>query len=167
MRAALALLAGCAGAWVLATAVPARGQAPHGTGTGRDTAPPAEAEEVIERAKGYRSWQRFPQYEKAPKLSKGHGEMHVVAWYNETAAPGVKGGSYPDGSVIVKENRKRPDAKPDALTVMAKRSGSWYWLKATPDWKVATADGKPVAGQEVASCVGCHNMAPREMVFSR
>jgi hypothetical protein len=50
---------------------------------------------------------------------------------------------------------------------MAKRSGTWYWLKATPDWKIATADGKPVAGQEVSACVGCHSMAARDMVFSK
>jgi hypothetical protein len=143
-------------------------EAPASPATPAQNAVPAtgEAAQIVDRAKDYHSWSRFPAYQK-PKLSKGHGGTYVVAWYNPAAAPAVKGGNYPEDSIIVKENRRAPDGAPVSLTVMAKRSGSWYWLKATPDWKIATADGKPIAGKEVSSCVGCHGMAPGDMVFSK
>jgi hypothetical protein len=155
----LAVLAG----GLLLTAL---GAAPKGAPAEGAVPATGEAAQVVERAKEYRSWSRFPVYQN-PKLSKGHGGMYVVAWYNAAAAPAVKGGNFPEGSIIVKENRRTPDAPPAALTVMSKRSGSWYWLKATPDWKIATAGGKPIAGTEVSSCVGCHGMAQGDMVFSK
>ena len=93
----------------------------------------------------------------------------MVAWYNEVAGPSVKRGGqrYPDGSVIVKENRPTPDAEPSEISVMAKRGGAWHWVKATPDWKVLTAGGKPIAGPDVAACNGCHTAAENDMVFSQ
>lgn len=132
-------------------------------------APSGATEEILQQAREYRSWQMFPRYVQRPVLSKGHGNTYVVAWYNEPAARGVKAGGqgYPDGSILVKENRPEPDGKPSAITVMAKRGGAWHWIKATPDWKVATAGGKPLAGQDVAACAGCHAAAENDMVFSQ
>ena len=49
---------------------------------------------------------------------------------------------------------------------MAKRAGSWFWISATPDWKVFTADGAPLAG-DLGRCAGCHSAADRDMVFSQ
>jgi hypothetical protein len=59
---------------------------------------------------------------------EGARNAYVVAWYNDAAAPAVKAGgqSYPDGSIIVKENRPASEAAPSALTVMAKRGGAWH-----------------------------------------
>lgn len=162
-----ALIVAGAGALALSTA---RAQPAHGKGAEPGAVAPSGAtEEILQQARGYRSWPKFPRYEPQPVFSKGHGKAYVVAWYNETAAPAVKAGgqSYPDGTIIVKENRPKPDAEPSALTVMAKRGGAWHWIKATPDWKVLTAGGKPIAGQEVAACAGCHTAAPGDMVFSQ
>lgn len=156
--------AGCAVAVLVAAA-----QAPkraHGSGPG-SVPPTGAAAEVLASAKDYRSWTKFSQYD-APKPSKSHSGNHVVAWYNAAAAPAVKaaGQDFPDGSVIVKENRVSPEAAPGALSIMAKRAGSWFWVSATPDGKVFTADGAPLAG-DLAQCAGCHMAADRDMVFSQ
>jgi hypothetical protein len=129
--------------------------------------PTGDAKDVLQKAEGYQSWPKFPEYEKGAKQSKGHGGDFVVAFYNDVAAPAVQGATpYPDGSILVKENRPQPDAKPDALTTMAKRGGSWFFVKSTLDGKVFTEKGKPVAGA-VKDCVGCHAMAAKDMVFSK
>jgi hypothetical protein len=49
---------------------------------------------------------------------------------------------------------------------MAKRGGTWFWVSATPDGKVFTADGVPLAG-DLGQCAGCHMAADHDMVFSR
>lgn len=165
--AALALIAAAAGALAHSTA---QAQPAHGKGEEPGAvAPTGATEEILQEARGYRSWQKFPRYVQQPVLSKGHGNAYVVAWYNDAAGPSVKGGgqSYPDGSIIVKENRPKPDAEPSAITVMAKRGGAWHWIKATPAWKVLTAGGKPIAGPDVAACAGCHTAAESDMVFSQ
>jgi hypothetical protein len=162
-----ALVVAAAGTLALSTA---RAQPAHGKGEEPKAVTPSGAtEEILQQARGYRSWQKFARYEPQPLFSKGHGNAYVVAWYNDAAAPAVKAGgqSYPDGSIIVKENRPASEAAPSALTVMAKRGGAWHWIKATPDWKVLTAGGKPIAGQDVAACAGCHTAAPGDMVFSQ
>ncbi|MBI3184314.1 MAG: hypothetical protein HYZ28_19445 [Myxococcales bacterium] len=67
----------------------------------------------------------------------------------------------------MKENRAKADAKPEALTVMAKEGGRWFWIKATPDAKkVFTDKGQPIAGKDVAMCAGCHAQAPADEVFT-
>lgn len=143
-------------------------QPAHGKGESAVAATGA-TREILDQARDYRSWQKFPRYAEGPAFSKGHRKAYVVAWYNDAAGPSVNAGgqSYPDGSIIVKENRPTADAQPSALTVMAKRGGVWHWVEATPDWKVLTAGGKPVAGPDVAACAGCHTAAPSDMVFSR
>ena len=97
---------------VLASVGRAAPKAAHGSGPGT-VAPTGAALEVLERSRGYRSWERFAEYAK-PKLSKSHSGNHVVAWYNAAAAPAAKGGAreYPEGSIIVKENRLTPEGEP-------------------------------------------------------
>ena len=126
-----------------------------------------EAKRVLHDIEGYRSWPKFSRYEKGPKQSKGHGGTFVVAHYNEVAARAVRDSAsgFSDGSVLVKENRPQADAEPASLTTMAKLNGAWFWVKSTPDGKVFTAKGKPLAGA-VQGCIGCHVQAPRDMVFS-
>jgi hypothetical protein len=164
-----ALVASAAAAGALARSTERAQQAQGKAEESKTIAPTGETEEILQQARAYRSWQKFPRYAQAPVRSKGHGNAYVVAWYNEAAGPSVKAGgqSYPDGSIIVKENRPEPGAAPSALTVMAKRGGAWHWIKATPDWKVLIAGGKPIAGQDVAACAGCHTAAEGDMVFSQ
>jgi hypothetical protein len=155
---------------LLARTASVAAQAAHGKKEeARPVAPTGETQEVLDEARAYRSWQRFPRYAERPVLSKGHGNTYVVAWYNEVAAAAAKapGRDFPEGSLIVKENRAEPGASPASLSVMAKRAGSWYWVKAAPDGRVFTSNGKPVAGREVAGCAGCHTAAEDDMVFSR
>jgi cytochrome P460 len=143
-------------------------QAQHGKQTEAPVEATGEAKELLQKIQGYQSWPKFPEYEQAAKLSKGHGGTFVVAHYNDVAAAAVKDGAsaFPDGSILVKENRPQAEAKPVALTTMAKINGSWFWLKSTPDGKVSTTKGKPVAGA-VKGCIGCHSMATRDMVYSK
>jgi len=61
--------------------------------------------------------------------------MYVVAHYDDVVGAAVTSKSLPlpDGAVIVKDNLAMPtDTTPMAVTVMAKRDGRWYWIKATP-----------------------------------
>jgi hypothetical protein len=69
-------------------------------------------------------------------------------------------------SILVKENRPQPESSPVSLTTMAKVNGSWFWLKSTPDGRVFTTRGKPVAGA-VGACLGCHFEAPIDFVYSK
>lgn len=165
-RIAAATLA-LAAAGLVAGAAPAAPRGPHGAGSGSSVAPTGPAEEIFGGARDYRSWRRFASYEGGSKPSKAHSGNYVIAWYNAAAASAAQGGAkeFPEGSVIVKENRLTPDGKPASLSVMAKRAGAWFWISATPDWKVFTAGGKPLAG-DLGSCAGCHGEAPKDSVYS-
>jgi hypothetical protein len=143
-------------------------QVPHGRGSGATVAPAGPVEEILRQARPYRSWRRFARFDTA-KLSSAHSGNYVVAWYNDAAAPAATGGAqvFPDGSLIVKENRLTPDGAPVSLSVMAKRSGAWVFVSASPEWQVFTAtDGKPLAG-DVGACAGCHGEAPKDAVYSQ
>jgi hypothetical protein len=66
----------------------------------------------------------------------------------------------PDGSVLVKEAYMgADDADPMALTIMSKRSGSWYWAQVTPDGMLMLMEGMPLEGRNVEMCVSCHTAA--------
>lgn len=102
----------------------------------------------------------------------------------------------PYKSVIVKENYKpvKKEAKPAAKGEEAKKKPAskeemkkklvtmtimyrmkedydpdhkdWYWVKYSPDGKVAQKDGKPIGGR-VKSCIQCHaNAAGDDYVFT-
>jgi hypothetical protein len=164
-----ALFAAIVMAGLVARSGPARAQAEHGaTATQGRAEPTGATREILQRAKGYRSWQKFSRYAQQAVLSKAHGKTYVVAWFNADAAAAMKPGAqdFPEGSTIVKENRPTPDGEPVELSVMSKRAGAWYWIKATPDWQVFTSKGRPVAGPDVAACAGCHASGDRDMVYS-
>jgi hypothetical protein len=130
--------------------------------------PPAEARTVLRQTSGYQSWPRFAD-NRSPKRSEGHDNMFVLAFHNDVVGRAIEDGttSLPDGSVIVKENRPSAQAPAMNLTVMAKRGGQWYWIKATPDARrVFTENGDPVAGRDLAACAGCHAQAPADSVFT-
>lgn len=160
--------AGASGLAVAALLASAAPQVPHGRGSGASVAPVGPAAEILRDAKGYRSWHKFARYE-TPILSKTHSANYVIAWYNDAAAPAVTAGApaFPEGSIIVKENRLTADGPPATLSVMAKRGGQWLWISATTGWQVFTSeDGKPLAG-DIGSCAGCHGEAPRDSVYSQ
>jgi hypothetical protein len=158
-----AVLSGLLAAAVVGHAVAQVTSDDHGE-AGPTTEATGEAREVIRQIRDYRSWSQFPGQ---PVFSRGHDGTYVVGYYNETAASAVgrEGATFPEGSIIVKENRPERDADPAALTTMAKRGDGWYWLKSTPDGRVSVSDGQPLAGK-VDMCIGCHSQAPADMVFS-
>lgn len=168
VRSIAALTLAMSAAGILVPSATAAAEAPHGRGSGSAVAPSGETEEILRSARDYRSWRKFTQYAE-PRRSKTHSGNYVVAWYNDAAAPAVGAGAqeYPDGSVIVKENRLTAGGAPASLSVMAKRAGRWVWISATPDWQVFTWDGKPLAGDDVASCAACHGEAPKDSVYSK
>jgi hypothetical protein len=157
-----------AGAAVLALATRAAPLAAHGRGSGATVEPGPPADDILRQARGYRSWRRFARFDTA-KASKAHSGNYVIAWYNDAAAPAATGGAkeFPEGSIIVKENRLSAGGDAASLSVMAKRQGAWIWISASPEWKVFTAaDGTPLAG-DVGSCAGCHAEAPKDSVYSQ
>lgn len=150
---------------------------PRALAQAKQAEPPAEptveatgsAKELLQKIQGYRSWARFSDFAKGPKPSKGHGGAFVIAYHNDVAAKAAQDGksAFPDGSIVVKENRSRPEGSPGSITTMAKQGGAWFFLKTTPDGKVFTAKGKPVAGTDLDGCTGCHSMSEHDLVFSR
>jgi hypothetical protein len=136
-------------------------------------APSAETRGVWAKLDGYQSWPKFPENQtRAP--SESHMNMLVLSYYNEVVGQAMTGGTLPlpEGAIIVKDNfASATDAMPMAITVMAKQNGQWYWLEATPNGEVIVDDmmdkGKPLEGNNVVMCVGCHNGAKsNDFVFT-
>jgi hypothetical protein len=140
------------------------GERPAAIGTWT-TEPSAESRALLQRAEGYEEWPVFAEHAERPQRSRGH-EMWVVTHFNMAAAPGVmrEDAEFPDGSMLVKENRPEPDAPPELLTTMSKVGGTWHWLAHTPAGEVVVRDGVALEGQ-VERCIACHSDAPRDMVF--
>ena len=100
----------------------------------------------------YTSWEFWPDHQGLQEGNAPHAPQHKV-FVNEL---GLKSTHAPagNGTIIVKENIGM-DNELKALTVMYKvkgynpAAGDWYWVKYSPEGKVAKA-GKP------AGCIGCH-----------
>jgi hypothetical protein len=135
--------------------------------------PSAESKALLSEMQGYASWPTFEE-NAMRKLSGGHGNTYVIAHHNEVVTQAVADGTLPlpDGAIVVKENYAAlMDATPRTLTVMKKRAGGWYWMESTPQGKVVVDDlaekGKPLEGEGVARCIGCHNSeADNDFVFT-
>lgn len=135
-----------------------------GTGGGSEPSfvePSAETQAVWADIEGYASWPKFPENEE-PKKSAAHENMLVVTYYNDAVGAAMESGELPlpDGSILVKDHFAKAGEPTMALTIMAKRGGNWYWVKARPDGKVfAGPDGQGLEGTGVAMCTGCHDGA--------
>jgi hypothetical protein len=83
--------------------------------------------------------------------------MLLTTYLNDAAFMALTGeaGSFPDGSIIVKENYT-PDGALDATTVMFKVAGynpehnDWFWAKVL-------ADGTVEAEGQAEGCQACHS----------
>lgn len=114
----------------------------------------------------YHNWAPGPgKPTKAYPGQSPHGKF-LKTYLNRIAAGNPK--TLPDGSIIIKENFG-PDGKTlMAITVMYKASGfnpeagDWYWVKYTPDGRVARTPPEkgsmPISGK-FASCIDCHSGA--------
>ena len=128
----------------------------------------ADSQALIAKASSYATWPRFTENSE-PKASKAHMNMYVVTYHNDvvTAAIAAHTLPLPDGAVIVKQNKMKPDAPPQSLTIMSKQGGKWYWLDAMPDGKVVTINDMPQEGFGAPMCTKCHDdAANNDYVFT-
>jgi len=131
-------------------------------------APSAESAKLVALAKDYARWPKFAE-NATPKASKAHMNMYVVTFHNDVVAAALQANTLPlpDGAVIVKENKMKPEAAPENLTIMSKQGGKWYWLEQTPDGQVVTINGMAQEGYDVPMCVKCHtDMSNNDFVFT-
>jgi hypothetical protein len=114
------------------------------------------------------SWLTTAQYQQwAPLSGQGidaypgespHGAFLKV-YANRTAHGNAE--SFPNGSVIIKENYGKDQKTLMAITVMFKatkynpQGGDWYWIKYNPDGSVARNRGMMLVGK-VQGCIDCH-----------
>jgi hypothetical protein len=120
--------------------------------------PDTNASSVFEhlRTANYQeTWQLWPDKGKLYQGAEPHG-MLLTTYLNDVAMSALSGdaSSFPDGSIIVKENYT-PDGVLDATTVMYKVAGynaehnDWFWAKVL-------ADGTVDAEGQVEGCQACH-----------
>ncbi len=124
-----------------------------------DPAPDTQA--ILASVKGYESWPKFTEMQQ-PTRSEGHMNMYVLGFHNQVVADAITAHTLPlpEGAIIVKQERMKPDAAPMSITVMSKQGGAWYYVKASPDgMKVMTMNDMALAGPEVGMCKDCHGGA--------
>ena len=66
-----------------------------------------------------------------------------------------------DGAIHVKEGYSSADGAADAITVMKKDGGSWFYARYSPSGEVEMA-GEGALG----SCQGCHSGGQDEVLFA-
>jgi hypothetical protein len=144
----------------------ALGERPRGEAPMQTVEPSAQSLAIMQHAEQYAHWPVFTGLRERPVRSRGHENMWVIAYYNSAATEAMARDDmpFPDGSILVKENRPEADAPTLLLTTMAKVDGQWHWIEHTPEGGVVVEDGLAAQGQ-LARCIGCHADAPRDMVF--
>ena len=121
----------------------------------------------------YREWERWPAGSDDPQsAAEPHGPW-IKTYANAVATKNPSRLGY--GSILVNEEYDDDKTTIKAVSVMYCVKGTdpahydWYWLKYTPDGKVARAPtdqgGRPMAGK-VQSCINCHQKARGDLVFS-
>lgn len=96
------------------------------------------------------------------RTSFGHGGVQVRVFANEIAAPAYLAGQnpMPAGSVLVKEEFGGPECSDDSLLVqwraMRKEAPGFDDDDSDWHWQRVLVDGRQVAEDTKASCIGCH-----------
>ena len=112
---------------------------------------------VLPRIADYHAWVRLGAVSK----SAAHDGLWLAVHLDALAASAASDGVFPEGSIIVAENRAEPDGPPVTLTTMVKRAEGWHWIEHGPDGTVHKAG-------ELDGCVRCHrNAVSSDMVFFR
>lgn len=130
--------------------------------------PSPTSRDVLEQTANYRQWPNFAENTTIER-SAMHREMYVLAFHNDVVTRALESRTLPlpDGAVIVKENyAHKSDAQPKVLTIMAKESGRWYWLEATPEGRVVLEKDRPQEGFDLEGCRSCHSHAENDFVFT-
>lgn len=131
-------------------------------------APSADSQALFAKVADYATWPKFSENAE-PKPSKAHMNMFVVTYHNDVVTAAIASHTLPlpDGAVIVKQNKMKPDAPPQSLTIMSKQGGKWYWLDATPDGHVVTINDMAQEGFGAPMCTKCHDDASNnDFVFT-
>jgi len=159
---------GAASVWGAGQADPAVSAAQGQTGKAMAATPGpdgAQLSNYIMKDNPYTNWKLWPGTKKLYKGMEPHGALLTV-YVNQIALDSMKGKTFAEGSIIVKENYTA-DAKLVGLTTMYKVKGSnpeggdWFYLNSTPDGQVGGA-GK------VEGCMKCHaKAADKDYVFSK
>lgn len=96
------------------------------------------------------------------RAGSGHGSVQVRVFANEVAAPAYLAGQnpLPLGSVLVKEEFGGPECSDDSLLVqwraMRKEAPGFDDEDSDWHWQRVLVDGRLVAEDTKASCIGCH-----------
>lgn len=132
-------------------------------GGGIDAGDLATAEALWAELGGYEAWPQIAPWEGVQVSESVHGS-HVQIWANPTAADHIAaagGGDMADGAIHVKEGYSSADGAAEAITVMKKSDGSWFYARYSPDGEVELA-GESALG----SCQGCHSAGQDEVRFA-
>jgi hypothetical protein len=89
-----------------------------------------------------------------------HKEAWITVFANPQAAASVDNHDkwvFPEGSVLVKEKRSKPDDKtPELATVMIKRQAGYYPEGGDWEYAVVDAKGKTLEDGKIQRCASCH-----------
>ncbi|MEX2530953.1 MAG: cytochrome P460 family protein [Gemmatimonadota bacterium] len=120
----------------------------------------------------YESWATWPEMGELYEGQEPHGAQ-LTTRLNDVAAEALAAGSssFPEGSLIVKENYM-PDGSLGALTTMYKvpgynpEEGDWFYTKHLANGELDQMNGMSMEGR-VPGCVGCHqSVADNDYVFT-
>lgn len=91
-----------------------------------------------------------------------HEGRYVFVYVNPTGREAYdRKASFPDGTVIVKEKRLKPDDETTIeLGVMTKHGTSW-------EFSFIDASGRSAGGEKLFHCAKCHSRAANDSVFGR
>lgn len=128
-------------------------------------APKQASGEVYAPATSYNKWAKVNS---KPFLSKGHNDVFVTTYVNDTAQKSIKGKSttFPLGSIIIKESHANAGGKPGekgTIFGMEKTAEGWLWVTTDPTGHV-TMKGD---SQQMAMCAQCHATADTDSAFLR
>ena len=99
--------------------------------------------------------------EKAEMASDPHKDKYVTVYVNKIGRAAMlyqKTPLFPQGSVIVKEKRAKPDSKsPELLTVMRKREKGYNPVAGDWEYLVLSGTGEKMEARgRLANCQSCH-----------
>ena len=128
-----------------------------------DEADFATAEALWTEISGYETWPQVAPWEGVQVSESVHGS-HVQIWANQTSIDHIDaagGGDMVDGAIHVKEGYSSADGAAEAITVMKKDGGTWFYARYSPSGDIELA-GESALGL----CQGCHTSGQDEVLFA-
>lgn len=131
-------------------------------GSGISAEDQATAEALWSEINGYSGWPQIDPWVGVVESESVHGS-HVQIWANQAAADHIAaagGGDMVDGAITVKEGYSSADGAAEAITVMKKSGGSWFYARYS-----AAGDIELAGESALGSCQGCHSGGQDEVLF--